>query len=295
MQRHSRRSPQKTPQPDVVEGRWLVKAFAGVVAAALLCTYATLCLLFYRGQWQLVLHPVRTTGPASQDEIRFASEATGQPQLAGEWLPATASNRYNQLTVLFLPGGDGTTASFSSTQTALREIGVNVFTFDYRGYGRSASMHPSEERMRQDTEHAWDYLTSTRHIAASRIVPYGVGVGASLAAELVSRHVEIPAVILDSPYTDLRQVIGNDSRFRFLPAAMLFHEDFPLRAPLARLQRPKLLIFHAGSGLPEAFQAAAAPKSIREVDASTGPGFAEAVKGFLTQVLPVSSTAPMAK
>jgi pimeloyl-ACP methyl ester carboxylesterase len=295
MQRQPRRSSPKTQQPEVVEGRWLLKAFAIVVAAALLCTYATLCLLFYRGQWQLVLHPVRTTGPTPESLVRFPSEATGQPQLAGEWLPAISSNRYNQFTVLFLPAGDSTTAAFSATQTALRKIGLNMFTFDYRGYGRSANTHPSEKRMQQDSQEAWGYLTSTRHIPANRIIPYGVGVGASLAASLAAEHREVPAIILESPYTDLHDVIGKDSRFRFLPFSLLFHEDFPLRDTLSKLQRPKLLLLRDRAEEPEAFRAAAAPKSVRMLTTNSGPVLSEDVARFLDEAVPVSSVTPSPK
>jgi pimeloyl-ACP methyl ester carboxylesterase len=279
----------------VVDGRWLLKAVAIVVVSALLCTYVTLCLLFYVGQWQLVLHPVRTTTPAPEGLVRFSSEATGQPRLAGEWLPATSSNRYKQLTVLFLPGGDSTTAAFSATQTSLREIGVNVFTFDYRGYGRSGDGHPTEKRMRQDSREAWAYLTTTRHIPANRIIPYGVGVGASLAASLAGEHGEIPAIILESPYTDLRDVIGRDSRFRFLPFSLLFHEDFPLRDTLSKLQRPKLLLFREGAEEPEAFRVATAPKSILTLKTSSGESFSDGVSRFLKEALPVSSVTPASK
>lgn len=295
MQRQPRRSTPRTPQPEVVEGRWLLKAFAIVIAVALLCTYATLCLLFYLGQWQLILHPVRTMGPAPANLVRFSSEATGQPQLAGEWMPAATVNRYNELTILFLPGGDGTSATFSATQNALTQAGLNVFTFDYRGYGRSAATHPSEERMREDAEAAWTYLTTTRHIPASRIIPYGVGVGASLAASLAMKYSEIPGVILDSPYTDLRQVVDRDSRLRFLPVSLLFHEDFPLREVLSKMQRPKLLISHPGAETPDAFRGATAPKSVYALEASSGPTFNEAITGFLNEAVPVSTPTPAAK
>jgi pimeloyl-ACP methyl ester carboxylesterase len=295
MHRPSRRPSSRTQPLEVVDGRWLLKAVAIVVGGALLCTYVTLCLLFYVGQWQLVLHPVRTTGPTPEGLIRFSSEATGQPQLAGEWLPAISSNRYNQLTILFLPGGDSTTAAFSSTQTALREIGLNVFTFDYRGYGRSANAHPSEKRMQQDSRAAWTYLISTRHIPENRIIPYGVGVGASLAASLAAEHGEVPAIILDSPYTDLGRVIGGDSRFRFLPFSLLFHEDFPLRDTLSKLQRPKMLIVREDVGEPEAFRTAASPKSLLNLAASSGSRFSDGVSGFLNEAVPVPPVTPASK
>lgn len=295
MQHQPRKPSPKNPPPEVVEGRWLLKAFAIVIVVALLCTYATLCLLFYRGQWQLVLDPIRTTGPAPADLVRFSSESTGQPQLAGEWMPATTVNRYSELTVLFLPGGDGTSATFADIQNALTHAGLNVFTFDYRGYGRSAMGHPSEERMREDAEDAWSYLTTTRHIPADKIIPYGVGVGASLAGTLVVKHPAIPGLILDSPYTDLGQIIHRDSRFRFLPVKLLFHEDFPLQQRLSALQRPKLMVTRTGSEVPEAFRTAAAPKSMISLDDGYGARFVEAIHSFLNEAVPVSSPAPDAK
>jgi len=295
MPRHPKKSTPTPPPVEIVAGSWLLKAFAVVGIAALICTYATLCALFYRGQWQIVLHPVRTTGPAPNNLIHFSSEATGQPQLVGEWLPAMASNRYSELTVLFLPGGDGTSASFSATQTALRQIGLNVFAFDYRGYGRSANIHPSQQRMTQDSEAAWIYLTSTRKIPASTILPYGVGVGASLAAHLASIHSQVPAVVIDAPYADLGEMIRRDSRFRFLPVSLLFHEDFPLRAALASMQRPKLLITHDQAQEPESFRSAAAPKVTVTLPAVPDAAFAQAILPFLDQVVPVSSPTPSQK
>ena len=61
----------------VVSGRWMAAALGIVLALAAMCVYATLCLLFYQGQWQLVLRSSRTVTatPASKglkfDEIRF--------------------------------------------------------------------------------------------------------------------------------------------------------------------------------------------------------------------------------
>ncbi len=73
----------------LVEVAWILKALAVVVLAAILCAYATLCILFSRTQWQLVLHPSHTvtTTPASLHlpftEVHFGVDNTGLPQLAG--------------------------------------------------------------------------------------------------------------------------------------------------------------------------------------------------------------------
>src|ERR1700712_3723221 len=48
--------------PEVVDPRWLIRAFAAMVALALVCGYLTLGLLFYMGSWQLALRPTHDTG-----------------------------------------------------------------------------------------------------------------------------------------------------------------------------------------------------------------------------------------
>ena len=55
-QTSARTQPRKTSDP-----LWLIKAIAFTILVALFCGYLTLCLLFYQGQWQLVLHPTRTS------------------------------------------------------------------------------------------------------------------------------------------------------------------------------------------------------------------------------------------
>lgn len=289
-----RSTPKTKPQQrtENVRGTWLLKALAVVVVAAAVCTYLTLCLLFYIGQWQVVLHPVRgiDSGSLHGELVHFAPGESGQPQLTGEWLTATPGSRYRNLTVLFLPGGDGNRTNFADTQKALHNLGLNLFIFDYRGYGQSANLHPNQRRMEEDSEAAWNYLIGVRGVPPTSILPYGVGVGASLAAHLAEAHQELPGIIVDSPDTDLREVVRRDPRWRLLPAGLLFHEDFPLANPLSQLSKPKLLITTRRDE-PQAFRTAADPKITVSLSASSGPLFNAAVTRFLDQYLAVSSPA----
>ena len=244
----SRQRPQPSSQPEPVDPIWLLKALAGVILLASICGYLAICLLFYQGQWQLVLHPVRTTtAPKSIDGapyqlIHFGPDQTAIPQLAGWWIPAPPEGRYANATILFLPGGDGSLADSIPTLSNLHALGINVFAFDYRGYGQSADTHPNEQRMMQDAESAWRYLTGSRDIPANQLIPYGTGVGASLAAHLAAAHPAVPAFILDSPHADLLAVARHDPRSSLVPVSLLFHENFPLAEPLKTLHTPKLLL-----------------------------------------------------
>lgn len=275
--------------PEVVSGRWLAKAFGIVAFAALICSYLSLCLLYYIGQWQIVLHPDPAAAKQSAPVglIHFGPDETGRPQLTGEWVPAGEGSHYGQLTILILPSGDGSRSDAEATVHALHDIGLNVFTFDYRGYGLSAAVHPSQQRMTEDADSAWRYLTGSRGVPASKIIPYGIGAGASLASGLASEHHEIPALILDRPHTDLRDFAAADHRSALLPTHLLFHEYFPLTAPLAALSTPKLLIAGEGQTYP-AFSTAAPPRMSVELPVSSGPLFADAVRRFIDQYLPAA-------
>src|SRR5580700_8199254 len=120
--------PQPAP-PDVVSPIWLVKAIALTIVTALFCGYLSFCLLFYQGQWQLVLHPTLTSAaPVSiagvpYQVIHFSPDESATPQLTGWWIPATPGARYANATVLFLTSGDGSLANFTPTLAALHNVG----------------------------------------------------------------------------------------------------------------------------------------------------------------------------
>jgi len=279
---------QQPASPETVSPLWLVKAIAVTILAALFCGYLTFCFLFYQGQWQLILHPTRTTaGPLSiagtpYQLIHFGPDESAIPQLTGWWIPSSPDGRYTQTTLLFLPGSDGSLQDSIPTLASLHNLGINIFAFDYRGYGQSASTHPSQQNMTRDADSAWQYLTTSRSIPAQHIVPYGTGVGASLAAQLAIEHPALPALILDSPHTDLLDTALRDPRTHLLPARLLFHESFPLIEPLANLRTPKLLISRAASS-DKAFRAASDPKITVEFPIASEALYNQTLARFLDQ------------
>src|SRR5258708_5289379 len=202
--KHIPPSPKPPPNSvEIVSPIWLVKAIALTVLAALFCGYLTFCWIFYQGQWQLVLNPARTTSSPQSisgipyELIRFGPAETPIPQSPGWWIPSDPSARSAPLPILFLPDGNGSLATFIPTLASLHNLGINIFAFDYRGYGQSAATRPSQQSMTRDADSAWQYLTATRALAAQHIVPYGTGVGASLATRLAADPNTIPALILD--------------------------------------------------------------------------------------------------
>ncbi len=291
------------PNYQVVDPRWLVKVLAATILAAFVCSYLAMCTLFGLGSWQLVLHPTQNAGsgtalPGAQ-MVRFGPDAGGVPQVVGRFLPAafapqdTAARDY--MAVLYLRGGDGQLGFADAPLLAmLHDLGLNVFAFDYRGYGVSGvKPHPDEARMMQDTESAWDYLRGLRGVSAQHLVIYGAGVGGSLAVQLAAQHPEAAALIVRNANADVLGTVLRDRRSRFFPVRLLFHDRFPVTA-LNGIRIPKLLldVGPADVGTEEkarsaAYRAAADPKITVEVPRDNAETEREALKRFLDDRVPL--------
>jgi pimeloyl-ACP methyl ester carboxylesterase len=229
------------PQQPLVSGRWLLRALSIVVGTAAACSYLTLCLLFYQGQWQVVFQPSRTitSTPATvglkYDEVRFDYTGTGISQLAGWWIPADPAGAHANRTLLYLHDGHGSLSDSVNQLKTLHSLGIDIFAFDYRGFGKSAETHPSEQHVYEDTDAAWSYLTDIRHVDPKSIVLDGEGLGAVIATEAAIRHPQSPALILENPAPPALSLIEADHRTHLLPAKWLFHDRFEIEPKLAVL------------------------------------------------------------
>lgn len=277
-------APRPAP-PEVVDPRWILKAAGAVVALGLFCSYLTLCLFFYKGQWQFVLHPSRdvTVTPASQGlaftPVRFGDDAAGQPQLSGWWIPGDSPA---DPVALMLHSETGSMSNALPFAKALHAARLNVFLFDYRGFGLSAGQHPAQRLMEDDANQALQYLTGTRGIPDSRIIVFGQGLAASLATRLCRQSPKIPAMVLLDADGDTLSRVEADQRSRIVPLSLLFHERFPLADALHVLPTPKLLISFTQGAAPIIGQRAADPKITAELPPTAAP---EAIVPILRRFL----------
>ena len=238
--------PSEGSGPPQVPGRWLLGAVALAIGAAVLCAWCALCLLFWQGSWQLLYHPasvvMRTPSTAGLafDAVGFASTDAGTPRLAGWWIAAAPDAKFAGHTVLYLHGQDGNLGDSVDALARLHAAGVNVLALDYRGYGQSQFVRPSEAHWRQDAEWAMQYLTGTRHVAPGAIVLDGTALGANLALEEAAAHPELAGVIVESPLADPAHAIFSDARARMVPAHLLVRDCYDLNAAAANVRVPVL-------------------------------------------------------
>ena len=224
-------------------------SLGGIFAGGLALVYFTMVLLFWQGQWQILFHPDRidkpvpTTASLPLQNIAFDTTGTGRPLLNGWYIPAATGARYENETILYLHSMQtGSLADAMPELTTLYQLGINLFAFDYRGFGSSDFVHPSEATTSADVEAAWQYLVETRHIAARSIVIDGAGLAGSLAASAASAHPDAAGLVLDAPEENARTLLARDPRSRWMPVRLLAHDVFDPTTMLSHVKNPKLML-----------------------------------------------------
>lgn len=166
--------------------------------------------------------------------------------------------------ILWCHGNAGNVIHRLENLKLLYQLGLSVFLFDYRGYGRSQSLRPSEAGLYQDALGAYDYLTRTRMIRPERIIIFGRSLGGAVAGELAAQK-PAAGLILESAFPSIEAV----AKFHYggLPVHWLLGADFTLIDRLPQLSLPKLIIHGDKDGIiplelgRRVFEAAKPPKS----------------------------------
>jgi hypothetical protein len=155
-------------------------------------------------------------------------------KLFGWYVEAAATSAV----LLWCHGNAGNIINRLENLRELYRIGLSVFLFDYRGYGKSKG-RPSEEGLYQDAFGAYDYLTRTRNIRPERLILFGRSLGACVAGE-VTVHKPAAGLILESCFPSVEAV----AKFHYygLPLHWLLGVEFNLLERLPQLSLPKLFV-----------------------------------------------------
>jgi fermentation-respiration switch protein FrsA (DUF1100 family) len=208
------------------------------------------------------LYATPTEAGLKHDEIRFQAE-DGVP-LHGWWIPAP--RRPAAAHVLLCHGNAGNIGDRVLHAKLLSDAGLDVFLFDYRGYGRSEGA-PDEEGTYRDARAALAALLKQAGVDHGRIVYVGESVGGAVALALA---LEAPplGLVLQSAFTCIRDMCR--LHYPVIPAALV-PDAYPNLRRVAELRSP-LLVIHGdrddivpvGHGR-ALFEAARAPKRVEIV------------------------------
>jgi pimeloyl-ACP methyl ester carboxylesterase len=211
------------------------------VLAAVLAGYAAFVATFAVKQeaWIHAAPRERPTGlpPGLEGrELRIAVGRDGA-RLAAWWLPAGE----DAPAVLYLLGVGHTLADETETLRVLRGFGVSVLAPEYRGFGLSDAAFANERTMYEDGDAAWRKLAELAP-RSSRLSIYGHSLGGAVAIEVASRRPEVAALVLESTFTSMQEVLQQSRIMRMLPLGLVLSQRYLSEERIAGLAMPKVFI-----------------------------------------------------
>ncbi|MEG5127075.1 alpha/beta fold hydrolase [Microcoleus sp. ARI1-B5] len=145
--------------------------------------------------------------------------------------------------VLYLHGNGSNVGANVEHANRFHGLGLSVFLIDYRGYGKSQGDFPSESRVYEDAQQAWDYLVKQRGINPNQIYIYGHSLGGAIAIDLAVRHPEAAGLIVEGSFTSVRAMVDfQKPQFWMFPIDFLLRQRFDSLSKVDRLQMPVLFI-----------------------------------------------------
>lgn len=170
-------------------------------------------------------------------------------------------------TLIWCHGNAGNISGRLDNLAKLANLPINVFIFDYRGYGKSEGS-PDEPGIYLDAEAAYDYLAARPDVDRDKIVLFGRSLGGAAAVDLAARR-PCAGLILESTFTSAADMAK--SSFGFLPVHLIIKTKLNAIKKIRSIQVP-LLVLHgtADRTVPlelgrRLFEAANEPKEFYEI------------------------------
>ena len=269
----------------------LALAFISITLGGLYMTGFIERRLIYHPEKGLASDPSKI-GLAYEDVVFTTGDGV---QLHGWFVPGS-----RDLTFLWFHGNAGNISHrLGNLKEMHDELAVNIFIFDYRGYGQSQGT-PSERGTYFDAKAALDSLRARGDVPMDQIVYYGRSLGGAIAVELATQEPPY-GLVLESSFPSVPYMAQKANPF--LPLWRLLRTKYDSAAKMPYLQAPLLQIhgdiddtvpLEAGRSL---FEAANTPKEFYVIPGADhndtylvgGPPYWEKLREF-TNSLSRSST-----
>ncbi len=218
---------------------------------------------------KIIYHPYKFPEgfwhPASFDveaeDIFFQAE--DGTKLHGWYIPSPEARG----TLLWFHGNAGNITHRLGNIRELKPLKLNIFIFDYRGYGKSEGK-PDEAGLSQDSQAAYDTLIREKKIAPEMLILFGRSLGGIFAVDVASRN-PAAGLILESVFTSARDMAGKV--FPLLPIGWAIRSKLDAVSKVPNLKIPKLFLhgtvdevvpYEIGR---ELYEAAAEPKEFYDI------------------------------
>jgi uncharacterized protein len=243
-------------------------ARAALFAAAV---FAGGCAYLTEKQGELIFRPTQQAFWGYNEDVSRGFQDHWVPVGDGQKLHAwyLASPDAKAPAVLYLHGARWNLTGSATRIERWRRLGFSVLAVDYRGFGRSAAVAPTEAYAYEDAEAAWNHLATLAAGKPRFIV--GHSLGGAIATELARRHPEASGLVLESTFTSVQDMV-DQSAWGFLPVGLILTQKFDTLAKIGEVKMPVLIThgtrdsivpFAMGERL---YQAARSPKRFIRVE-----------------------------
>ena len=243
--------------------KYLLSTLAGLAGVLLLLT-----LLLVGCENDIIYHPTKypdglwdtSNMPIPVEDVWF--EARDGIKLHGWYVPGKDAIA----TLLFFHGNAGNITHRLENIFLLHHLKLNVFIFDYRGFGRSDG-EPDEDGIRLDAQAAYDTVLTRPGVSPESLIIFGRSLGGAFASYTATKN-PAAGLILESTFTN-----AVDMADRMLPLlpGWLVSSDLDTQSHVSRLKLPKLFMHGTRDNLipftmgRELYKAAAEPKEFYSI------------------------------
>ena len=153
-------------------------------------------------------------------------------------------------TIFLIHGNGGNVSTYKNMIQALLSGNYNVYTLDWRGYGKSGGK-PEYKGVLKDTEVAFDDFLSLNRHDSLKVIVYGMSLGGQLATKLVrDRQSSVDALILDGSLSSAQNLAMDFMPSQFLRDNMeknttLFNQEYIAEKDIQKITRIPKLIIHS--------------------------------------------------
>ena len=220
-----------------------------IILSILIITVVLYCIVgtyFYFKQNEFLYHPSKDVYE-TPDEAGLKYEdiylATKDSVTINAWfIPAKVGT---DNTILCCHGNAGNISHRIETIKIFHNMGLNVFIFDYSGFGKSEGK-PSEKGTYEDALASWNYLINNKKINPDNIIIFGRSLGGAIAANLASK-VKPAGLIIESTFTSVADIAKK--MFPLFPVSLLVRNKYLSKNIISEINCPILVIHSQGDEL----------------------------------------------
>lgn len=266
----------------------------GTIAAIAAGGYIVFAIMLYIMQSRFIYIP---TAKIEADPGKIGLEfenvdfaASDSVTLNGWFIPA----ENERAVLLFCHGNAGNISHRLESIQLFNRLGLSVFIFDYRGYGRSSGK-PTEEGTHLDASAAWQWLVREKQYAPDKIIIFGRSLGGAAAARLAS-ETNPRALIVESAFTSIEDMASK--LYPYMPVRLLGRFHYGTIDYIRGVKCPVLIIHSTDDELVPyshgrlLYEAAGQPKEFLEISGDHNRAiidipdkYAQGLDSFLTRYI----------